>query len=265
MICYVNGLYTNDPKISGFDLGVLRGLGIFDYFITYNRKTFHFSDHFLRLQKNAEKVRVKIPHSENEVRAIVDELIQKNPDGELAFRIVLTAGDGKTPHFMILVTKVDRPDPIAYQKGVKLQTQIIPRTYPDIKSLFYMPAMLALQDAKAAGFFDVLGLSETGEILEATTANFFAFIDGKLLTAARDVLPGVTGKIVRELTPVYETTLQLKDIALFEEAFISSTNKEILPVVQIDEQIIGNGKPGAKTLQLLHDYQKSIRPLIVAP
>ena len=265
MICYVNGLYTDDPKISGFDLGVLRGLGIFDYFITYNRKPFHFSDHFFRLKKNAEKVRVKIPHSENEVRAIVDELIQKNPDGELAFRIVLTAGDGKTPHFMILVTDIDRPDPIFYETGVKLQTQIIPRTYPDIKSLFYMPAMLALEYAKAAGFFDVLGISEKGDVLEATTANFFAFLDGKLVTAASDVLPGVTGKIVRQLMPVSERTLKVKDIPLFEEAFISSTNKEILPVVQIDEQVIGNGRPGAKTLQLLHEYQKSIRPLIVTP
>ncbi|MDX8430676.1 MAG: aminotransferase class IV [Candidatus Algichlamydia australiensis] len=265
MICYVNGLYTDDPKISGFDLGVLRGLGIFDYFITYDRTPFHFSDHFLRLKKNAEKVRIKLPHTEKEVRAIVDELMQQNPNGELAFRMVLTAGSKRESHFMILVTEIDRPDPTYYQTGVKLQTAIIPRVYPDIKSLFYMPAILALNEAQTMGFFEVLGKTEAGQILEASTANFFAYLDGKLLTPAQGVLPGITRKIIKNLSPVCEKALHIEDIPRFEEAFLSSTNKEILPVVQIDNQIIGDGRPGPRTKQLHEAYQKSIRPLIVSP
>lgn len=274
--CYFNGkiVSADCALIHPNDLGVLRGYGVFDVLKTVNGKIFLFDEHFKRLSDSANYMGVKLPAKKNEIEEIVKKLILKNKISggkQASIRIVLTGGrstdvmhfDSKKPTFYILVSEFKPLADDLFKKGVKLATVDHSRDAAEIKTTNYVEAVRTInQRQKKEKFFEILYVSN-GVILEASTSNFFVFIGDKLITPKDSILKGITRNLVIKLAKkkfeVEERELKTDELSLATEAFIAATNKDIVPVVQIDDKKIGNGKPGPNTKLLMEILKEFVR------
>lgn len=269
---YLNGRWVDSQnlKISAFDLSLLRGFGVFDFLRTYNRKPFLLKDHLDRLFNSAKILGIKIPKIKKEIEKIVFEGIKKNPKAELNIRLLVTGGIGPDsvtpgqPSLIVIFTEaVDYPKEY-YQKGVKVITYPAERIFPKAKSLNYLAGIVALQKAKKQKAVEAIYIDKNGRILEGTTSNFFAVINNQLVTPKEEILFGITRKVVINLAkklkiPVKEEDLYLSQIKNFSEAFLTASNKEIMPVVRVDNKMIGNGRVGEITKRLMKEFWKLIK------
>ncbi len=263
---YVNGKISpvTQATISINDLGLLRGYAVFDYMRTYNGKPFLMDRHFARISNSAATLNLKIPISGKESERIIIELINKgNLKADVGIRLVLTGGetsDGITPSSPSLIimteTLTEQTDDI-YKQGIKLITHEFQREIPKVKTTNYKKAIQLLPEKIKSNAFEVLYCSE-GNILETTRNNFFIFKGNTLITPKENILQGITRSLVLELAKekfkIEERDLKVEELKDADEAFITGTTKKLLPVVQIDEQIIGNGKPSTLLLELLNQY-----------
>lgn len=256
----------NRAKISVFDLAVLRGFGVFDFLRTYNRKPFLLDEHINRFFNSLKVLKLKPVYTKEKIKELVKEGIKKNREGELNIRIIQTGGvsdDGltpKKPELMILFTKATNYPTEYYTKGIKLITTPFSRVYPEAKTLNYIGGILALQEAKKKKAIEAL-YTDDKYLYECVTSNFFAVIKNTLITPKDKVLIGTVRNLVlsfaKNLGIKYkEAPIKVSDIPRFQEAFITASNKEIMPVIQIDNQKIGEGKPGKITIKLLEAYRK---------
>ncbi|NGX38163.1 MAG: D-alanine aminotransferase [Chlamydiae bacterium] len=257
---YINGEYFKTPSISPFDLGFLRGYGVFEHFRTYEKHPAFLSKRLHRLLKAATAIEIKLSHTLQEIEDIVYHLIEHNDFIESTIRIIVTKGiteDGLTPireSSLIILTKPYSPFPANYYKnGIHALTTVHNRLFPEVKILNYLPAMTLLEGAREKGAQEVLYCNAQGEILEGTTCNFFAIKGDKLLTAKEGILPGITRDILLEKCAnhfdIELRPLNLDELSEVDEAFTTSSIKEIVPLVAIDARPIGTGQPGPKTQQ----------------
>lgn len=253
------------------DLGVLRGYGVFDVLKTVNGKIFLFDKHFERLSSSAKHLGIKLPIGKNEIENIIKKLIARNKIKTASIRIVLTGGrsndamhfNSKTPTFYILVSEFKPLAGTLYKKGIKLGLVGHQRDIGEIKTTNYIVAVKNINKRqKKEKFFEILYISN-GAILEAATSNFFAFIGNTLVTPKDGILKGITRNIVIELTKkefvVKERELKLDELKAASEAFIAATNKDIVPVVKIDDFKIGDGKPGKNTKRLMQIFAEFVK------
>jgi len=268
-IYYVNGTYlpASQATLKLNDLGIVRGYGVFDLLRTYAGKTFKLHEHILRLQRSAQAIQLDLAWTIEEIEQIARETYQRNAFADATIRIVVTGGaseDFMTPQSPSLVVMVNPigPTPLAqYTQGVKVITTQIDRIMPTVKSLNYMTAIMAMKAARAVGAVEAIYRTADNRITEGTRANFFVFQGNRLITPKTDVLGGITRAVVLEIAEddfeVVEAPLHYADLATYDEAFITSSTKELLPVVQIDDITIGAGKPGPNTrklMELFHTY-----------
>lgn len=272
MYHYLNGRWvtTDNLKISAFDLSVTRGFGIFDFLRTYGEKPFMLDAHIDRFYKSAKILKIKPVGSKKEISKIVKEGIRKNHFENTNIKIIQTGGmsdDGITPNgqcsFIVMFTPATVYPKKYYSHGIKLITFPMGRIYTAAKSLNYMSGVLALQKAKEEKAVEVL-YTDGKKIFECITSNFFAVINAKLVTAKKDILIGVTRNIVIQLAEklgikTEERDLFFKEIPRFQEAFISASNKEIMPVVKIDNKIINKGKVGEVTKKIMKEFASYTR------
>lgn len=270
-IYYIDGEFVDDDKavISARDLSVLRGFGVFDFLITYNRRPFYLKQHVQRLENSAEKIGLVLNHTNAEICSIVEETVRRNTHhDESNIRIVYTGGissDGVTPEgngkLMVMVTpKLELPG-WWYTDGAKIITLDIERFIPGAKSTNYLTAVWALQAAHQQDAIESIYVDRKNRMLEGTTTNFYCFKGDKLITTHTDILPGITRSVVLELVKGH-FEVELRDVVkseidTMEEVFISASNKEIVPVIQVNDQVIGTGKPGPdtrKVMQLFRDH-----------
>lgn len=267
---FINGKFTfaKEASISPLDLGLTRGYGVFDFLRTYQGKPFHLEDHLERLRYSASKLHLSIPHTNAEIAKIITELMQKNKFPETNIKIIVTGGEspdhiipcGKDS-FIILAYRLATYPEHYYTEGIRIITAQIDRFLPSVKSLNYIGAILALKKAKEKNAFEALYISPQNELLEATTCNFFIVKQDTLITPKEGILKGITREIVlklaREKMPVIERAIHRKELQECDEAFLTSSNKEILPVIGIDDEIIGDGLVGTFTktlMQLFREY-----------
>ncbi|OGK25186.1 hypothetical protein A3C25_00340 [Candidatus Roizmanbacteria bacterium RIFCSPHIGHO2_02_FULL_38_11] len=255
-----------DLKISVFDLSVVRGFGCFDFLRTYKNKPFRLSDHLDRLFNSAKLIGIKVPKTKKEILEIVYEGIRKNNFKETNIKMIVTGGistDSVTPgrpSVIIIFIPAENYPKIFYERGVKVITFEETRTLHLAKSLNYLAAVIALQLAKKKEAEEALYINGKGKIYEATRSNFFAIIDGKLVTVRKGILFGVTRQVIVEIAnklriPVVERDIFIKEIKNFKEAFITASNKEVMPVVQIDDNKVGDGEVGPITKKLMSGYK----------
>jgi branched-chain amino acid aminotransferase len=266
---YVNGkvVKEEDAKISILDLAVLRGFGVFDYLRTYQGCPFHLWDHLLRLKYSAEQMGLSLPNSLSEIQDIVYQVLVPNYLPETSIKLLVTGGvssDHFTPlrqsHLIAFAYPLSPFSPHFYTDGIKVITTRLNRSLPTSKTTHYAPAIVAMQRGKIENAQEVLYLNAQNEILEASTSNFFAFKKGILYTCcSEEILFGITREIVLKLSAphftIKEQALHYEEVPEIEEAFITSSNREVMPVVQIDNLIIGNGKVGPRTKKLLELFQ----------
>ncbi len=280
MIAYWNNKYlpAEEITLSPFDLGILRGYGVFDVMRTENGKPYGIKKHWTRFVNSAAMLGLTIPVTESEFGEILHNLAEKNVSSEtpeLNFRAVLTGGpseDAFHPEpgketFYILATPFTKLPISLYTDGSKLVTLEYQRDLPEAKITNYTKA---IQNSKIRQEKDALEILfiKNGIVKEASTSNFFAVIGETLVTAESDVLRGTTRNLIIELAKehgmtVEERKITLEEVLAADEAFITAVNKYVVPVVRIDDQTIGSGKPGAITKKISELLQESIQSLNV--
>lgn len=263
--CYFNGkiLPIEKVKIYPDDLGILRGYGIFDVVKTCNGKIFLFDEHFERIKKSAKSYGLKFPLEKLELETTINKLVFKNKIKNATIRIVLTAGrsadathfDYSSPTFYILVSELKPLPETYYQNGIKLKIVDYRRNTPDIKSINYALAIKTINESqKKEKFYEVLYVQD-GEVYEAATSNFFIFKRNVLITPDENILKGTIRNLVIKLAKntfkIEEKKLTAEELKTADEAFITATNKDIVPVVKIDNSFVGNGEVGKNTKFLM--------------
>jgi len=260
---YINGtwVHPHEATISINDVAVLRGYSAFDALRTYNQRPFHLDQHLNRLYRSAELIELQIPWSRQQIRDIVHELISRNTYKNASIRLLVTGGEtedsilpvGK-PTLAVLITPLGERDMQRFARGYKVITTSLQRVAPQAKTTSYLAAIRALKDASRRGADDALFVNEQGHVLEGTRSNFFVFRGNTLVTPRAEILMGITRNVVLELAqgrfPIEERPILLEELPQVDEAFMTGSSREIMPVVQIDDLVIGNGRPGKRTYEL---------------
>ncbi len=270
--CYINGKIVEEKEacISPYDLGILRGYGVFDFMCTTQNKPFLIYDHWLRLNKSARALGLKVPITQQKYKQVIKKLIAKNPYKNPAIRSVLTAGiseNGITlppkPTFYILIHDITKllPPKNLYVNGAKIITHEFARDNYTSKTTNYIEAIKNQQRKNRRNAIEILYIDKNN-VLECTTANIFVVKNNKLLTPKDGVLPGITRKYVIKLAKKNQITaseqkITKKQLLNADEVFITGSAKNILPITKVDTTTIGVGKPGPitqKISQLYSDY-----------
>jgi branched-chain amino acid aminotransferase len=269
LICYVNGNFT--PLEAAYlpvqDLAILRGYGVFDFLRTYNGKPFKLPEHLTRLARSASLIHLDLPKSLEEIERIVLETLARNTLPEANIRVVVTGGvsldsvtPAEQPSLIVLITPLHEYPAEYYEQGVRVITVEMDRYIPWAKTINYIPAIIALKQARSAGAIEALYVNPQKQILEGTTSNFFVFQGTQLITPKDNILPGVTRDVVLELAQgrfeIVQRPLTFADLAQAEEAFLTASNKEIMPVHHVDDVQIGPGKPGSHTRWLMACFRQ---------
>ncbi|MEL7121541.1 MAG: aminotransferase class IV [Bacteroidota bacterium] len=265
----INGnLVPKEQAVLGVnDLGIIRGFGIFDYFLVHSKQPLFLDDYVARFFQSAEKVYLDLGINISQLKNRIYELIEANEMEEAGIRLVATGGyaaDGYTPtqpHIMILQYPYSAPSPEKYEKGVKLLSMNFQREVPDVKTTNYANGIRMIPKLKEAGALEVL-YHDGSFLRETVRANVFIITrDGRLITPSNKILYGITRKKVLEVSKDY-FNIELREVALKElkqakEVFITGSNKKVMPVVQVDDWVIGDGKPGEgyqKIAKLFEEY-----------
>jgi len=260
---YIDGrwVHPNEATISINDITVSRGYGAFESLRTYDRKPFHLDEHLNRLYRSASLIDLDIPYSRNEVARVISDIIERNNYKHAMIRIFVTGGESEDgilpsgkPTLAVLITSLPERDMERFARGQKVITSSLQRVSPEAKTTNYVAAVRSLKEAAKHGAVDALFVNEQGHVLEGTRSNFFVFRGDTLVTPREGVLIGVTRNTVLELAlgrfSIEERSILLTELPHIDEAFITSSSREITPIVQIDDIVIGNGKPGPRTYEL---------------
>jgi branched-chain amino acid aminotransferase len=243
------------------DLAVQRGYGVFDFFKIQDGHAYFINEYLDRFYRSAGIMRLPVPLERDKIIQIVYRLIEKNALKESGIKMVLTGGyspDGYQPgepNLIMTHHPLSLPGEEQLRNGVKIITYDYVREIPEAKTINYTMGIWLSQDIKNAGAADVL-YHKNGVVSEFPRCNFFIVrSDDTVVTPKQNVLHGITRKHVLELAnrnyKAEENTLSLADVYEAREAFLTSTTKRIVPITQIDDKVIGNGKPGHVTHDLL--------------
>jgi branched-chain amino acid aminotransferase len=277
--------------ISVFDHGFLYGEGVYETLRTYNGQPFLFERHMRRLRNSAGMLALAVPLANPQLDARFRETMCAAGLGDGAgreayIRILVTRGIGEltydpaaTPDPSIVVIVKPHVDPPreVFERGVKVALVPIVRNHPGsvnplIKSNNLLNNALAMQEAFRRGGFEGVMRNYKGELAECTQSNLFIVKNGAALTPPIDagLLPGITREYLFEVgaeagIPVREAVLKDADLFAADESFLTSTTREVVPIVQVDDKTIGAGKPGPVTLAMLEGFRRKAQALTRAP
>jgi len=279
---YIDGNFHDqaEAKISVFDHGLLYGDGVFEGIRFYNDRVFRLEEHIDRLWDSARAIALDIPMSKSELVAATLETIRQNDLHDGYVRLIVTRGVGslglspdtcRRPSIIIIAATIALYPEELYQKGLTMVTCSTRRTppaalSPRVKSLNYLSNILGKLEAQNAGAGEGLMLNEQGYVSECTGDNIFIVKKGEISTPhlSSGILAGVTRLVVFELAEklsirAVERELIRHDIYTADECFLTGTAAEVIPAVQLDRRLIGNGQPGPITLQLIESFRELTR------
>jgi branched-chain amino acid aminotransferase len=278
-IVYLNGklIPRSQAKISVLDYGFLFGFGLYETIRAYHGKPFRLDNHIARMRYSAERLGIAIKPAE--IRQAVKDTVKANGFADTRIRITVSIGEGTItpnlascvePTIAVLVTEYHPPAPEKYRNGFQVIVSSIrrnsrsPVTY--MKSANTMEAMLARQEARKKGADEALFLNEKGFLTEASGSNLFIVKDGILMTPRFEtgILPGVTRVAVFEVASqsgikLKEKNVRLDELLQADEAFITNSLIEIVPVTEVGGKKIGTGKPGPITKRVSKGYKEMVK------
>jgi branched-chain amino acid aminotransferase len=285
----VNGRVSDQEHavISIFDHGFLYGEGVYETLRTYNGQSFLFDRHMRRMRNSARMLALEIPLTDAQIDARFQETVKAaglgdGPAREAYIRILVTRGIGEltydpaatpVPSIVVIVKPNVDPPREVFEKGVKVSLVGVVRNHPGtvnplIKSNSLLNNALAMQEALRHGAFEGVMRNYKGELAECTQSNLFIVKDGAALTppVAAGLLPGITREFLFEVgaaigIPVREAVLKDADLLGADESFLTSTTREVVPIVQVDDRAIGSGTPGPVTAALLTRYREMAQAL----
>jgi len=279
----VNGKITDQANavVSVFDHGFLYGEGVYETLRTYSGQPFLFDRHMRRLRKSASMLSLSVPAANEEIDRRFRETMMAAGLGtqgrEAYLRILVTRGIGELTYdpaacgdpTIVIIAKPHVDPPVdAFERGVMVALVDIVRNHPGsvnplIKSNNLLNNALAMQEAFRRGAFEGVMRNYRGELAECTTANLFVVKDGEALTPPLDagLLAGITREYLFEVgrdtgIAVREQTLRDADLLGADEAFLTSTTRELVPIVRVDNHTIGEGVPGPVTKGLLQAFRR---------
>jgi branched-chain amino acid aminotransferase len=279
---YIDGNFYDqaDAKISVFDHGLLYGDGVFEGIRFYSERIFRLDQHIERLWDSARAISLEIPMSKSELVAATLETVRQNDLHDGYIRLVVTRGIGslglnpdscRRPSIIIIAATIALYPEELYHKGLTMVTCATRRMppaalSPRVKSLNYLNNILGKLEAQNAGAGEGLMLNEQGYVTECTGDNIFIVKNGRMSTPHSNsgILAGVTRAVVFELAerlqiPTVEREISRYDIYTADECFLTGTAAEVIPAVQLDRRLIGNGQPGPITLKLIEHFRELTR------
>ncbi len=273
---------ASEAKVSVYDHGFLYGDGVFEGIRIYNRRIFRLDAHMTRLYRSAKAIWLEPPYSVAEMKTAIEETVAANQIENGYIRAIISRGKGDLgldprkcpkPTVVIIADGIKLYPPEVYEEGMECITVATRRSQPDalnpaIKSLNYLNNILAKIECIRAGVPECIMLNSRGLVAECSGDNIFVYIRdfngrGELRTppVSAGILEGITRDAVMQLAEKMGVRAVEKDLTLFdiyaaEEAFLTGTAAEVVPVTKLDMRSIGDGKPGPITSQLMKAYQE---------
>lgn len=279
-LVYLNGEYLplNEAKVSVLDRGFIFGDGVYEVIPAYGSKALRFDHHMQRLQNSLDAVRIINPLSNNQWQQIVDKLIADTNSQDQYVYLHITRGVASRDHqfpeetqptVFVMSSMLHPVDAKLLKNGITAVTlDDIRWQHCNIKAIALLPNILLRQQAVDKDAKEAI-LIRDGNMTEGAASNVFIVTNGVIKTPPKDnkLLPGITRDLIVELAqthniPIEETTISEKEFLAADEIWLTSSTKEILPVTQINEQQVGNGKPGPvwqDMFQKYQDYKETLR------
>jgi branched-chain amino acid aminotransferase len=275
----VNGHITplEDARVPVLDHGFVFGDSVYEVVRTYGGRPFETGRHLRRLRASADRLGIAIALSDAEILARVRALLDRAGAAESYVRIVVTRGVGDSSYdfdavvgpTVVMIQKELAPvSEESYSHGVRVSAVDVRRNHPKsldpaMKSSNLLNNIMALRQAQERGAEEAVLLNLDGFVAEGSSTNVFAVKSGTLGTPplSAGILGGITRAVVIELAaaqgiPVAEADLKLDDLLGADEAFLSSTTREVMPIRQVDEALISDGRPGPISVRLLEAFRK---------
>jgi branched-chain amino acid aminotransferase len=269
----------DQATVSAYDRGFLYGDAVFEVFRTYGGRPFAIDEHLARLRRSAGRVFIPMPVDEGTLRLEIEEALGAAGNEESYVRLVLTRGTGPLsldpdsathPLRVLYVEPVVPPPRDAYVHGVVLVSVHARRATDETsaagaKVSNYLANLLALRDAKGKGAHEALVVDSRDHVVEGASSNVFVVSGGRLATPPESagILVGITRAHVLAAAralgiPTDERELALADVYAADEVFITSSIRELVPVVRLDDRVIGSGKPGPVSRALHRRFRDDV-------
>jgi branched-chain amino acid aminotransferase group I len=278
-LVYLNGslVSRDDARIAVLDYGFLYGFGLFETMRAYGGHVFRLDRHLQRLARSAENLGIAVESAVLE-RAVM-ETIRANGLGDARIRLTVSIGEGGVvpdpttcgePTVLVVAGNFQPFSEEVYQKGFGVVVSSIRRNsrspLSGMKTLNFLESMLARQEARTAGADEALLLNEKGLLAEASMSNVFLVSEGSLRTPGLEsgVLPGVTREAVIELAgkggiDIIEGDIAPEELLHAEEAFLTNSVMEVMPLTGVEGNPVGDGRPGPVTLKMMAGYGEMVR------
>ncbi len=267
---YLNGKYVNEDKllVSPRDLGFTRSFAVFTKIKTYNNKPFKLKEHLSKLLKSAELINIKHEYNIEKLRKIVKKTIDINNDGkEKTLKVMLSGGvsnfmyQSAEASLIIIVDLLKPRKAEIYTEGVKINLVKFSRYLPEAKSTDYIEGVKQTQVGMKNRFFEPVYYSNK-QIYEGSNSNIFVVKNRRIYTPKNNIYPGILRNILlddlKSQLKVEEKDFKLKFFLDADEVFLTGSGKEIVPVVKIDERIIGKGEVGEITKFVMREFREFV-------
>ena len=273
---YLNGefLPLSEAKVSVFDRGFLFGDGVYEVIPSYSGHLFRMQDHLDRLQASLTRIRLDFSYDLETWLEILTPLIDKTRDQYIYLQITRGVAPKRdhafpkdaTPTIFAMCSDI-KPFAEA-ETGVKALTMDDNRwEMCNVKATTLLANVLLRQEAIEKGCAEAI-LVKNGYVTEGAASNLFAVIDDVLITPENtaEILPGITRQVILELAQkndiqFREEIISVQDLQDATEIWMTSSTREIIPVVELDAEKVGDGKPGPlwqKMNQLFQEYKRSL-------
>jgi branched-chain amino acid aminotransferase len=276
-------LPKSEAKISILDHGFLYGDSIYETVRTYGGKPFLLNLHLERLEESGRGIHLKLPLSLPRLGLEVIKTLEAAHYLESHIRIMVTRGEGDfgydpklctQPNVVIFVSPLPPPPAEIYDKGVNISLVSVRRNLssalnPAFKSGNLLNQALAWMEGQKDGAYEALMLNYKGDLAECTMSNIFFVKDEVVQTPSLDcgILSGLTRSLVLEIArtlgmPVREGAFSERELFSADEAFLTVTSREVIPIVRCNDHLIGRGIPGPITQRLREAYRQKVRGLM---
>ena len=232
--------------------------GIYTVTNTYHTfQTLKLDAHLDRMEDSAQREGIPLDLDRNQLRQALRQMIAEADFGDVRFRV--TVPRQQPDHRIITLEPFTPPAPAIINAGVRCVTAPgLLRRNPSAKTTDWMTDRSGFE--LPAGIYEGLLVAEDNRILEGFGSNFYAIMNGELRTAGEDVLPGIAQQIVFNVAPpiilLRRDAIHLDDLPQVEEAFMTSSSRGVIPIIEIDGQRIGDGAPGTRTMTIRRAYNK---------
>ena len=274
-----NLVKKEEAKISVYDHGFLYGDGVFEGIRSYNGNVFRLQEHLIRLYESAKSILLSIPYTIEEMTEIVKDTLKANQLQSAYIRLIVSRGVGNLgidPSTCKVASVIVNAEPLAlfpphlYETGISIVSASSRRNRSDVlspktKTLNYLNNILVKLEATQAGVSEALMMNDEGYVAEGSGDNIFIVKGNKLVTPPGYIgaLEGITRNAILEVAEkrgyiAEEGVFTRHDVYVADEVFLTGTAAEVIAVVNVDGRVIGDGKPGKVTNDILKGFREIV-------